>query len=373
MTREVPGNLWNYRYEIGPIRPPSEASSLLIRVTRNCEWNRCLFCPVYKDAEFSIRPIDHIKRDIDLVREYVDFLLEPSDNIVIDEPLAYDSAMRWVSQKMKSVFLQDADSLVIGAHNLTGILNHLKHRFPEIERVTSYSRSSTINKMSTEDLITLRDAGLTRIHVGLESGSALVLKMMRKGASKAIHIQAGLKVKEAGMELSEYIMPGLGGRNLSEEHAIESADALNKINPDFIRLRPLAFPVRAPLYEMVNSGQFERCTDIDIVKELHIFLEHLEGISSNLVSDHMLNLFADLNGQLPDDKAFMISILQRFLDLDEGEQLLYRFGRRLGAFTSLEDLHDAPRRARVTQILSENNITQHNIDNIIDQMMQRFI
>jgi len=325
-----------YTYEMGPIRPPSEARSLLIRVTRNCEWNRCQFCPVYKDAEFSVRKLEHILRDIDYVREYTDFLNDPKDSPVIEEPIAYDVAMHWVSHGMKSVFLQDADSLAIGAEKLTKVLNHLGESFPNIERVTSYARSSTINKMSLEDLATLKDSGLTRIHVGLESGSDNVLKMVRKGASKAIHIRAGLKVKEAGMELSEYFMPGLGGRNLSNEHATESADALNQIDPDFIRLRPLALPVRAPLYELLISGQFDRCNDIDVVGELHTFIEKLEDISSYLVSDHILNLFADLNGELPEAKTHLMSILQRFLDLDEEEQMVYRFGRRLGAFTRVK-------------------------------------
>ena len=365
--------LKDYRYEIGPIRPPSEASSLLIRVTRNCQWNRCLFCPVYKDTEFSIRSLDHIKHDIDLIKKYTDFLLNSSSQIEIDEPLAYDSAMRWVGQSMKSVFLQDADSLVIGPHNLASILNHLKENFPNLERVTSYSRSSTINKMPVEDLILLRESGLTRIHVGLESGSDLVLKMVRKGASKAIHIQAGRKAEDSGIELSEYLMPGLGGRGLSEDHALESADALNKINPDFIRLRPIAFPIRAPLYNLVKSGQFDRCNDIEMVHELHTFIQHLDGISSYLVSDHILNLFGDLEGQLPDDKDNMLAILTRFLDLDENEQMLYRFGRRLGMFNGLDDLNDSVRRTRVKQIFSENNITPKNIDSLLDQMMQRFV
>ncbi|MFX1263290.1 MAG: radical SAM protein [Promethearchaeota archaeon] len=363
----------DYRYELGPIRPPSEAPSLLLRVTRNCEWNRCQFCPVYKDAEFSTRELDHILRDIDYIREYTDFLQNPEPGVSIEEPLAYDAAMRWTSHGMKSVFLQDADALVTGAENLSKILNHLSTNFPNIERVTSYARSSTINKMSVEDLTALREAGLTRIHVGLESGSDNVLKMVRKGASKAIHIRAGLKVKEAGMELSEYVMPGLGGRSLSNEHAIESADALNQIDPDFIRLRPLAFPVRAPLYELMMSGQFDRCNDIDVVRELHTFIENLDGISSFLVSDHILNLFADLKGQLPEAKNHLLSILQRFLDMDEDEQMIYRFGRRLGAFTSLEDLHDANRRLRVSQIMAENDVNRENIDSFIVQMMQRFM
>jgi hypothetical protein len=365
--------LMDYRYEMGPIRPPSEAPSLLLRVTRNCEWNRCQFCPVYKNAEFSVRELEHILRDIDYVREYTDFLLNPKPGLTIEEPLAYDAAMRWTSFGMRSVFLQDADSLSIGAKKLTKILKHLGATFPNIERVTSYARSSTINKMGAEELTTLKKSGLTRIHVGLESGSDNVLKMVRKGASKAIHIRAGLKVKEAGIELSEYFMPGLGGRNLSKEHAVESADALNQIDPDFIRLRPLAFPIRAPLYELMTSGEFDRCNDLDVVQELHTFIENLEDVSSYLVSDHILNLFADLKGQLPGAKTDLLSILIRFLDLDEEEQIVYRFGRRLGAFSCLEDLHDDSRRTRVSQIMSENNVNRQNIDGLINQMMQRFM
>ena len=274
---------------------------------------------------------------------------------------------------MKSVFLQDSDALVIGAHNLSRILKHLKTDFPMIERITSYSRSSTLNKMPIEDLVQLRESGLTRIHVGLESGSNTVLKMVRKGVSKDIHIRAGQRVKEAGMELSEYFMPGLGGRHLSEAHAIESADALNKINPNFIRLRPLAFPVRAPLYEMVHSGKFDRCNDLEIVQELHAFISSLEGITSYVTSDHILNLFADFNGKFPDDKEFLLSILEKFLNLDKEEQLMYRFGRRLGVFSSLDDLNNTSRRARVNEIMSESNVTEQNIDSLVDQMMQQFI
>ena len=373
MTREEPSYSEAYHYEMGPIRPPSEASSLLVRVTRNCEWNRCLFCPVYKETEFSVRPVEHVLRDIDFVREYINFLENPTDNIMVEEPLAYNAAMRWSGLGMKSVFLQDSDALVIGAHNLSKILKHLKTSFPEIERITSYSRSSTLNKTSLEDLILLRESGLTRIHVGLESGSNNVLKLMRKGASKDIHIRAGQRVKEAGMELSEYFMPGLGGRNLSKEHAIESADALNHINPDFIRLRPLAFPVRAPLYDMVHSGQFERCNDVEMVHELYSFITHLEGITSYLVSDHILNLFADLNGKFPGDKHFLLSILEKFLNLDKEEQRVYRFGRRLGVFSSLDDLNNTSRRTRVNEVMSESNVTEQNIDSFVDQMMQQFI
>jgi len=123
----------------------------------------------------------------------------------------------------------------------------------------------------------------------------------------------------------------------------------------------------------MTSGQFDRCNDVEIVRELHTFIDNLDGISSYLVSDHILNRFADLKGQIPEDRDCVLSILQRFLDLEEEAQLMYRFGRRLGAFASLNDLGDKPLRERVSQIMSENNVNSQNIDSLTEQMMQRFI
>jgi hypothetical protein len=371
-----------YGFEIGPIRPPSEAASLLIRVMRNCAWNRCLFCPVYKESEFSLRPVDHVKRDVDLVHRYVLRMSGSSPTLdhvlsegmsVPGEAMAFDSALRWYRNGMQSVFLQDADALVTGPANLVEILVHLRRRFPAIQRVTSYSRSSTVNKLELDELRAIRQSGLDRIHIGLESGSDRVLKLVRKGASKRIHVNAGVKAKESGLELSEYVMPGLGGRSLSEEHAMESADALNQIDPDFIRLRPLAIPMRAPLYDLLKSGKFEPCDDVEVAKEIRLLLETLDGISSMVVSDHILNLFGDLNGRLPDDKGAMLGIIDRFLRLDEEKQILYRFGRRLGVFSSLEDLSNPRRVAHVAGMMREHGVTSANIDDIVAQLMQRFI
>jgi histone acetyltransferase (RNA polymerase elongator complex component) len=372
-----------YGFEIGPIRPPSEAASLLVRVMRNCAWNRCLFCPVYKQSEFSLRPVEHVKRDIDLVHKYLLHLSGPTPSsrsvsslesaMVPGEAMAFDAALRWYRNGMQSVFLQDADALVAGSTDLAEILTHLKIRFPSIQRITSYSRSSTVNKMGPNELQMLRKRGLDRIHIGMESGSDKVLKIVRKGASKKIHVSAGVKVKEAGFELSEYVMPGLGGRSLSDEHALESADALNRINPDFIRLRPLAIPMRAPLYDLLRSGQFQPCNDVQVAQEIRLMIEHLDGISSMIVSDHILNLFADLNGRLPEDQHVMLGIIDRFLGLDEEEQVLYRFGRRLGVFSSLDDLSDSRRVGHVAGTMKEYGVTMANVDEIVAQLMQRFI
>ncbi len=375
-------------FEVGPIRPPSEAKSLLIRVTRNCQWNRCTFCPVYKNKEFSARAVEEVISDIDLLSKHLttirDSFKSPyeisaqqlwslTQSVNPIELPAFDYALKWYSDGMQSVFLQDSDSLVIGAENLATILKHLHDRFPWIDRVTSYSRSSTILKVGEDGLRTIKDAGLDRIHVGLESGSDAVLRLVKKGATKDMHVRAGVMTKRVGFELSEYVMPGLGGRGLSSVHANETADALNQINADFIRLRPLAVTSRAPLYVKQEEGNFTKCNDIEIARELLLFIEGLEGITSMILSDHILNLFADLEGRLPDDKERMLSILREFLAMTPEQQLLFRLGRRLGFFDGLGDMNDERRLERTRQIALDQGITAQNIDLVVDSLMDRFI
>ncbi|TFG33727.1 radical SAM protein [Candidatus Thorarchaeota archaeon] len=375
-------------FEVGPIRPPSEAKSLLIRVTRNCQWNRCTFCPVYKNKEFSMRPIDDVISDIDLLSKHVAKLRETFDSpkllsrevlwtltneIDPKELPAWDYALKWFADGMQSVFLQDADSLVVGPDVLEKILTHLLDQFPWIERITSYSRSSTILKVGEEGLTKLKDAGLDRIHVGLESGSNEVLRLVKKGATKEMHIQAGKMIKGIGFELSEYVMPGLGGKKHSNIHAIETADALNQINADFIRLRPLAITSRAPLCLELEHGNFVKLNDIEIAQELKIFIERLDGISSIILSDHILNLFADLEGKLPDYKERMLGIINAFLNLDSQQKLLFRLGRRIGLLQSLDDMYSQRKIERVQEIAISQNISEMNIDTVIDRLMEQFI
>ncbi|MGY5874518.1 MAG: radical SAM protein [Candidatus Thorarchaeota archaeon] len=369
-------------YEMGPIRPPSEARSLLLRVTRNCHWNRCGFCPVYKQVEFSTRPKSHVIQDIDSISSYIELIQEAGSleqffanqgKLNVTDPLAYRFALRWFNQGMKSVFIQDADSLISPPSNIISILTYLRKKFPSVERVTSYARSSTIAKIGDADLKAISGAGLNRIHIGMESGSDNVLKMVRKGASKEIHIRAGLKVLEAGMQLSEYVMPGLGGIKLSEEHAVETADALNQINPDFIRLRQLAIPNSVPLFAEQSEGRFVKCTDIEIVHELRLFIESLEGINSQIVSDHILNLLPEIDGQLPEDQYRLISIVDSFLEMDTEKQLLYQLGKRMGIFHSLKDLEDSRKTAQVQVAYNNYGVSSENIDELTSELMKRFI
>jgi hypothetical protein len=412
-------------FEQGPIRPPSEARSLLIRVTRNCPWNRCRFCPVYKGTQFSRRPLADVLADIEAVAAWAetfapdavrrgggggaanpdlpagagpdpaggtsaagagfseggaDLAAEgpagPGPAAVAGPPLdpgAEMAAWNWYRAGMKSVFLQDANPLAVLPADVIAILSLLKERFPGIERITTYARSKTVARITDEDLAKMRAAGLDRVHIGFESGDDEILRLMDKGVTKAEQIRAGRKIKAAGMELSAYYMPGLGGRRLWRENALETADLMNQVDPDFIRLRTLAIPDRLVLAEDVAQGKFEKAGDLENAQEILLFLESLRGISSRVVSDHILNLFEDVGGKLPDDRDAMTAEIREFLALDRDEQILYRIGRRAGLFRGLADLADRKRHDRADRLVEELRVTPWNVDEITDEMVKRFI
>lgn len=375
-------------FEQGPIRPPSEANSLLLRISRNCPWNKCTFCPVYKGAKFSLRPVSHVIEDINAIHKQVEKLQNAADNGTVlsrekintilsrtdsSEMEALHTAINWMHTGMKSIFLQDANSLIIKPSELIEILQHVRKCFPWTNRVTSYARSHTIARIKDDELKEIADAGLNRIHIGLESASDKVLERVKKGATKAMHIKAGIKVKNAGMELSEYVMPGLGGIDLSKEHALETADALNQINPDFIRLRSLAIPAHVELYDDYQKGDFQKCSDIMVAEEILLFLETLDGVTSTIKSDHVLNLFQDIEGTYPKDKEKMTGIVKEFLNLPELERMYCQVGRRLGMIHSASDLKDKSKLEHIKSTCESNGITPATVDTVIEDIMRRFI
>ena len=375
-------------FEQGPIRPPSEAYSLLIRLTRNCPWNHCTFCRIYKQKKFSVRPAENIIRDIDLIKVYTDRIaqiVKPggfADKDVISalynsfdekDRVAFNAAMNWYASGMKSVFLQDANSLIMKPSDLIHILQHIRACFPDVDRITSYARSHTIVRIKAVDLKQMADSGLNRIHIGMETGSDTVLKRIKKGVGKATQIKAGLKVKQAGMELSEYVMPGLGGIDYSVEHALETASALNSINPDFIRLRTLAVTNGTALAVEARRGSFEKPTDVMMAKEIRLFIESLDGITSTIKSDHILNLFETINGKFPEDKNRLIGIIDSFFELTPEDQVLYQVGRRMGFFKGPEDMPDSPHLERVKQACAQYNVSAQNVDTVINELMSRFV
>ncbi len=382
----------DYDFEQGPIRPPNEARSLLLRVTRNCPWNQCLFCPVYKGKKFSLRSPEEVKKDIQTVRDIADDIKALSWKLglsgsVNDQVISYifgrasysdyyRSVAVWLYYGTGACFLQDADNLVMKTEDLVEILTFLREKFPEITRVTTYSRSRTIVRKSLESLKRIREAGLDRVHVGLETGYDPLLKFVKKGVSAAQHVEAGRKVVEAGMELSEYVMPGLGGQEMWREHAVETAKVLNEINPHFIRLRSLRVPDRVPLHKKLEEGTFTMQTDDMLAEEIKLFIEHLDGITSTVTSDHIMNLLEEVTGKLPDDKEKMLEVIRKYQELPESERLIYRLGRRGGAYSSTDDLQRDQVTYRKIKTLLEDIKSREGlpgVEKFISDMVDRYV
>jgi len=306
-------------YEQPPYRPPSEAYSLLVRVTRNCSWNRCEFCCMYRGQKLEIRPVEEVKNDIRSMKAHVDAIKEwawangHGDRV---DQVARANGVMWLDGgEVKNVFIADSNSVIMKSEELADIVRFLYETFPSIERVTSYARAKTLVKKSMEDLRLLRDAGLTRLHVGLETGDAELLQIIQKGATPEEMILGGKKALEAGFELSEYIMPGLGGREMWQQHARGTAHVLNEVNPHFIRLRTLYVVPDTPLAERYERGQFTRQTTEELLREVRLLIAELTVSSDFVVSDHIANRYMwGIDGRPSLDKERMLQEVDRLIE-----------------------------------------------------------
>ena len=279
------------RYQ-GPIyRPPSEADSLLIQATVGCPHNRCTFCLVYKNGpRFSVRDVADIKEDILKARDiYGDFV--------------------------RTLFLPAGNTIAMKTEDLCEILAFAKAVFPEIERITVYGSSQYVHKKGPQGLKRLAEAGLSRIQVGLESGDDVILKKIKKGTDRREQIQAGKWVMDAGIELSVYVILGIGGKERTKPHAIETAWILNQIEPDFIRLRTFVPKVNTPLLADVENGVFQMLGPHEVLEETAVLIKGIEA-SSYLASDHYTN-YINLEGRLPKAKTRLLEQIETALKRDE--------------------------------------------------------
>ena len=382
LTKQLPDS-----FELGPIRPPSEAYSLLIRVTRNCPWNRCKFCHTYKGEKFQLRPVEEVKQDIITAKAIQDRIKEISwksgyggrvqeaARVILNNPpnQAYYNVALWLYAGGESAFLQDANSLIMRTNELTEVIRFLKQTLPSINRVTSYARSKTAAKKKLEELRELYEAGLSRLHIGLESGCDPLLQYMDKGVTAAEHIEGGKKVVASGISLCEYVVLGLGGKKMWQQHATQTARALNEIDPDFIRVRTLTIHDRMPLYSELENSSFMRSTDEEILEEEKLFIEHLE-CHSNYVSDHITNLLQEIEGKLPQDKGKMLASIDRFQSLPPQERANFIVGRRAGLYVNLDDMANSGRHQSVVEIMHRLSQGSNQVDDdTIHSLMERFI
>jgi radical SAM superfamily enzyme YgiQ (UPF0313 family) len=263
---------------------------------------------MYTHEKFERRPLQEIMEDIESAREYY-------------------------RDDTRTVFIGDSNSILINTKDFVAILEKLYASFPHIERVTSYARAGTIKKKPANHLRQLREAGLTRLHVGLETGDAELLKRIRKGVTPDDMAAAGLKAKAAGFEYSLYVLLGIGGENQWEQHAIGTANILNRIDPHFIRVRTLVPQPGCNLYEDIKQGRFEKASHKTVLREQKTLIDHL-AVTSRYVSDHISN-YIPVNGKLPEDKQAMLETIDEYLQSLEDDETLRRQFQKKDNLTSL--------------------------------------
>lgn len=388
-------------FAVGNIRPPFHASSLLLRWTENCPWNRCNFCTLYRGGSFRIRPLEEIKQDIDAAAYYRDLILERlksqdvysvkrtggiSPAVSREEKRCYSMILNWiVNDNMETVFLQDANTMIMRKDELCEALRYLREKLPSLRTVACYGRADTLSRLSLEDFRDIREAGLTMLHSGFESGCDDVLKLLNKGSTRTQQINCGQKIKEAGIEYNVFYMPGAGGKALSERNALETADVVNKINPEFLRIRTFVVKPGSPMWDIANGNAadgkkfasdgsaadgettaangsaaaseattsshsaaaseatetsrsaatsksaFEECSDVEKVREIRTFINALDGIDTYVISDHIINLLPQLAGFVNKDKQKMTDYIDGFLSLPGDKQKEFQLARRMCA------------------------------------------
>ncbi len=303
-----------FSFDQGPIRPPSEADSLLIRTTEGCPWNKCTFCTLFKGMEFSIRPVEDIKKDIWAARRF------------------------YKDRVFETCFLQDGDSFAMETEDLLEVLHTLKQAFPELKRISSYGRAQTMRKKTAEEMKAICDAGLNMLYCGMESGSVEVLRKVKKGITPNYIVSSAKHAKEAGMEIMVFIILGLGGKELSHLHVSETAKILNEINPDEIRLLSLAVKPNTELMTAVEQGKFTMLSEAEMVEEQRQLLSLLNNIDSKYGNFHGINLLMEINGKLPEDKDKFLSVMDSFIALPRLEKMNFILGRRRNYYRQLSDL-----------------------------------
>ena len=339
-------------FAVGVYRPPSEggSASLLLRVTENCPWNKCTFCEMYKGQPFGYRSVEEIRADIDAVKAVSDELgavsrkMGQAGRITGEVGMAllradpslqnnhcFITAFNWLHSGGRTAFLQDADSMIMRPRELVEVLGHLRGTLKTLTRVTSYTRSKTLTHRKPDELKAVREAGLDRLHVGLETGDDELLGLIRKGVNAAEQIDGGRKAMAAGFQLSEYWMPGLGGRERWRQHAENTARALTAINPSYIRSRPFVPRRGTPIFEDYQQGRLNLSSPHERLEELRVMIGGL-NVTSRICFDHQMNSWKNRHGGLlfhqdyegykfPEEKPLVLELIREGLSIDESEHI----------------------------------------------------
>lgn len=274
------------RYEGTVYRPPSEASSLIIQLTIGCARNTCTFCAMYKDKTFRVRDLQEVVEDLEMARKYYQRI------------------------KVRRIFLADGDALIVKTADLLYILAKCKEYFPEVERISVYGAPKDIIHKTPEELKQLKQAGLDMVYMGLESGDDEVLKEIKKGVTSAEMIEAGQKVRAAGMVLSMTIISGLGGRKLMKEHALNSARVISAIKPEYVGFLTLLLEPGTPMYEQYRAGELDLLSPEEVLDETQLFIENVDAEGTVFRANHASN-YIPLAGTLNAEKQKILEQIKR--------------------------------------------------------------
>ncbi len=285
------------------IRPPSEANSLLLPVTAGCSNNKCTFCGTYLGIKFEIRSLEDIKEHID--------------------------AVAWnYSWSVQRVFLENGDALICPQPLLVAVLKHLSQRFPHLERVGTYAAPKSALKKSPDELRELNELGLKIAYLGLESGDEDCLRRVRKGATRDQIVEAGNKLKQAGITTSITVILGLAGVEGSEKHAVETGKALSQIDPDFAGALTLMLVPGTPLHTDWKEGRFSLISPFQSLVELKLIVENSDFTNCFFTSNHASN-YLPIKARLPQQKAELLKLIDDVWASKDIDRLRPEFARAL--------------------------------------------
>lgn len=274
------------RYEGTVYRPPSEAGSLIIQLTIGCARNTCTFCNMYKDKSFRIRPLEDVVEDLDMARQYYSRIA------------------------VRRIFLADGDALIVKTKDLLYILEKCHAYFPEVERISVYGAPKDILQKTPEELRQLKEAGLDMVYMGLESGDNAVLQDVKKGVTAEEMIEAGQKVRAAGMILSMTVISGLGGKKRWQSHAKESARVISAIKPEYVGFLTLMVEPGTELYDQYNRGEFELLDPQEVLDETELFIREVDAEGTMFRANHASNYIA-LGGTLNAERDKILAQIEQ--------------------------------------------------------------
>ena len=266
------------------IRPPSEAHSIILQVTVGCSYNKCTFCGAYKTTLFTVKPAATVENDIAFAKKNC--------------------------RHQKRLFLADGDVLILKQSHLVALFRKIRHELPWVKRISLYGSGKAIARKTSDELLELKTLGLDRVYMGLESGCNEVLQKVKKGDSAENMILAGNKIKDSGLFLSVTVLLGLAGPELSQQHAVLTATALNAISPQQIAALTLMVLSNTPLGQDERNGKFKMIDPDMILEELHALISHLHVNRSQFYANHASN-YLPLSGRLPKDKNRILSEIEQ--------------------------------------------------------------